>query len=195
MSSLPRHWTTAISLIATAVWLLIASVTSADEHTADLPKPTSVTDPDQQNLAGLSADLATDREQDSKETELREILDIRHQVNSGGWPSPIFNVDTTRAEVSLDLWQSNDSEFVNALRQARRDIHQSVTTSQLPCDLRLQPEVDRRNHDLTIALLATSRQLDQEVHQLDKVGEFDKSDRLRELANRLRHEARRFVRP
>ena len=43
---------------------------------------------------------------------------------------------------------------------------------------------------LTEALLATSRRLDQEVHQLDRRGEYDQADRLRRLANRLRVEVR-----
>jgi len=43
---------------------------------------------------------------------------------------------------------------------------------------------------LTETLLATSRRLDREVHQLDRRGEYDRADRLRRLANKLRIEVR-----
>lgn len=141
---------------------------------------------------------------DHVEPELRELVEIRRRLNPRGLQGTLFEAEMFEADVEngragVGTAETHDQAFLSALRSLERAGPCETACGDLPAeDVRMAEEsmTDRAaalNGDhvpLTEALLATSRRLDREVHQLDQRGDYDQADRLRRLANKLRVEVR-----
>lgn len=121
-----------------------------------------------------------------------QILDIREAINTSSGASPIFQTPTSSSQLRSSESDDEHAAFIEALQIARREIGlytQPSRDSYPPATDPQRPAADRNVLEL---LLTASCQIDDKVHQLDVEGDYNNADRLRQLANQLRTEARRF---
>ena len=140
---------------------------------------------------------------DDIESELHEIVEIRRQLNPHGFLNDYLDVQVPEDGSVTIATEAQEQGFLDALRLLEQRGPQFVAGHEAadtkPCnavsgDL---PVTDGLLVDEALAgsplmelLLKTSQQLDREVHRRDHCGDYDGADRLRNLANQLRIEAR-----
>lgn len=122
--------------------------------------------------------------------QLQDLLRIRRQLNLGQLLDQAFSpADENKSDVQ------NKGVLEEVFREALKEVYgeelKPRNDSPRAAIYRNRPEPPRREgSEPSAALLQASRNLDQQVHELDQEGKFFESDRLRELANQLRIEAR-----
>ena len=146
------------------------------------------------NLTPSSIPYNSDRtaEDYTDKTVNEQILDIREAINTSSGASPIFQMPTSSSQLRSSESDDEHAAFIEALQIARREIGLYTQTSHdlyPPATDPRRPAADRNFLEM---LFTASRQIDDKVHQLDVEGDYNNADRLRQLANQLRTEARRF---
>ncbi len=122
--------------------------------------------------------------------QLNDLLRIRRQLNLGELLDRAFSsADEQKSGVQ------NRSVLEEVFREALKEVYgeglKPRNDSPRAAIYRNTPEPPRgQGSEPSAALLRASRNLDHQVHELDREGRFFESDRLRELANQLRIEAR-----
>lgn len=172
--------------VVVAAWFAGAQILIAEDiepNLLDSPAaPTEQSDLlDQQQEAGLDP---------AQRQQLHDILRIRRQLNLGQLLDQAFSpADEQKSGVQ------NKSALEEVFREALKEVYgeglKQRNDSPRAAIYRNTPEPPRRQgSEPSAALLQASRNLDHQVHELDQEGRFVESDRLRELANQLRIEAR-----
>ena len=172
--------------VVVAAWFAGAQILVAEDAEPDLlDSPAAPTE--QSDILSQQQEVELDPAQLQ---QLYDILRIRRQLNLGELLDRAFSsTDEQKPGVQ------NKSVLEEVFREALKEVHgerlKQRKDSPRAAIYRNPPEPLRREvSEPSSPLLRASRNLDHQVHELDQEGRFFESDRLRELANQLRIEAR-----
>ena len=172
--------------VVVAAWFAGAQILVAEDAEPDLLDPPAAPTV-QSDILSQQQEAELDPVQ---RQQLYDILRIRRQLNLGELLDRAFSpTDEQKSGVQ------NKSVLEEVFREALKEVHgeglKQRNDSPRAAIYRNTPEPPRgQGSEPSAALLRASRNLDHQVHELDQEGRFFESDRLRELANQLRIEAR-----